>query len=68
MGLPISLAEYDRPVSENPPDPIAPARAGRRAPTCPDCGAVMEFKDAMPVRLYEPGVTAVLSPPAEAAR
>jgi hypothetical protein len=30
--------------------------------------AVMEFKDAMPVRLYEPGVTAVPSPPAEAAR
>jgi len=40
-----SRAEYDRIVTDTPPDPIAPARAGRPAPTCPDCGAVMEFKD-----------------------
>ncbi|TMK54716.1 MAG: hypothetical protein E6G59_01830 [Actinobacteria bacterium] len=29
--------------------PLPPARAGRPAPTCPKCGAAMEFKEGKQV-------------------
>ena len=30
-------------------EPLPPARAGRPAPTCPHCGARMEFKEGKQV-------------------